>query len=306
MHLVCGLWGCGVSYGHKWFNGTSNPWGGRSKWRNSSQNNCSSNLGPASRSYQTATTKQLWQSSIAGIAGRKILYATAVLSFLPGSSFSIPAVSISPDRGSKWLNVQMICTSHLFRLRCQWQILTHVLFPTLFYSGYCIHISVRHLPLGSSCSVLCKKGIANSKLTNLIAKIWFTLWNHNYTTISSVGSSALLLCCHNGMWASSTLTITYLSTNRYMGLSEPKQPKEFSSHFFVFIWLKWVSNVIILSTYRYLAKFVSQLLLQFYTLWSVKATDHDKIMLRAAACLHFFGFFHAGKISIPTAKTFWP
>ena len=46
------------------------------------------------------------------------------------------------------------------------------------------------------------------------------------------------------------------------------------------------------------------ILLRIKILWSIKAADYDVIMLWAAVCLCFFGFFHSGEITIPSGWAF--
>lgn len=49
-----------------------------------------------------------------------------------------------------------------------------------------------------------------------------------------------------------------------------------------------------------------QILLQIKALWSSKVTDNNRVMLLAACCLCFFGFFRLGEITSPSERAFDP
>ena len=200
------------------------------------------------------------------------------------------------------MNVLMIChvTAFLHSTpRCQRQHLPFTYSPFspagAVASGSQLDIS----HLDSAVQFFCRKGVADSThKTYQSALRRFGAFCALYGILSPFPVSEALLCYFAAAMANDHLapqTIkTYLSTIRFMQISLGlPEPREFSSprlHLVQMAIKRTHYQRVPLST-KVRLPITPAILHRIKVLWSFRASDHDIIMLWAAACLCFFVFF---------------
>ena len=216
---------------------------------------------------------------------------------------------------------QMNCPGtgyHHFFAKCPMLIAPHPLYLILFYSGYYIPTWTGHPPAGRHCSVLLftrhspvnKTDLQHSTYNSALRK--FAEFCAAFKIISPFPVSESILCYFSSYLATkhlSPLTIrTYLSGIRHMqivlGLPEPRA---FSSLPRIRLVQSGIQRVYAQKTTpktRIRLPITPSILAKIHTHMLPKSSDHDTIMIWAAATICFFGFFRSGEITLPAGTSF--
>ena len=136
----------------------------------------------------------------------------------------------------------------------------------------------------------------------------------HYDILSPFPVSEALLCYFSSAMASEGLspqTIkTYLGAIRYMqitlGLPEPREFSSLPRLRLVQAGIKRTHSQRVPLATKVRLPITPTILHQIRAQWLSRAHEHDIIMLWAAACLCFFGFFRSGEITIPSLEAFDP
>ena len=169
--------------------------------------------------------------------------------------------------------------------------------------------------MDSTVHFFCTKGIADSThKTYQSALRRFGTFCSLYSILSPFPVSEALLCYYASFLANQQLTPqtikTYLSAIRYMqvvlGLPEPREFSSLPRLRLVQMGIQRTHSQRVTGTPRVRLPVTPSILSRIKDYWSAKSSDLNFIMLWAAACLCFFGFFRSGEITVPSTHTFDP
>ena len=152
-------------------------------------------------------------------------------------------------------------------------------------------------------------GLADStKKTYQAGKKKFIQFCHLYAITNPLPVSQSLLCCYISYLAKSGLAYstikTYLSAIRHLQISAGLPAPEVTSMPKLSLVERGIRRLKSSEPGRTRLPITPGILRQLRALWSCRASEVDYIMIWAACCTAFFGFFRMGEITAPSPYSF--